>query len=101
MYNRYIQKDDGSFQRTKLPEPEQQPLQSEGLPPLPHHILRNPGNQNGPSPSVGIGSFFRNLLPNGLDTEDLIVVLLLLLMGQESGKDSNKALLTLGAYLFL
>ena len=49
----------------------------------------------------GIGSFFKNLLPRNLDTEDLIVILLLLLLSQDGEKNRNRALLTMGAYLFL
>lgn len=53
------------------------------------------------SPSVPVGSFFRQLLPKDFCTEDLIVVLLLLLMAGDSQKDQNSALLTLALYLFL
>ena len=70
-------------------------------PPLPGHDLGESCREGPTANAVGIGSFFKNLLPQGLDTEDLIVVLLLLLIGQDKGKNGNKALLTLGAYLFL
>ena len=48
-----------------------------------------------------IGSFFKGLLPENLDAEDLIVILLLLLMSGSNSKDPNAALLTLGIYLFM
>lgn len=51
--------------------------------------------------SLPVGSFFRQLLPKDFCTEDLIVVLLLLLMAGDSQKDQNSALLTLALYLFL
>lgn len=51
--------------------------------------------------SMPVGSFFRQLLPKDFCTEDLIVVLLLLLMAGDSQKDQNSALLTLALYLFL
>ncbi len=50
--------------------------------------------------NISAGSFLRNLLPQGLDTGDLLVVLLLLLMSSDSPKDGNTALLTLVLYLF-
>ncbi|MGM9549445.1 MAG: hypothetical protein ACI3V5_06330 [Faecousia sp.] len=49
----------------------------------------------------GIGSFLRQLLPKDFDTEDLLIVLLLLLMSGDGGEDQNFALLTLGLYLFM
>ena len=45
--------------------------------------------------------FFRNLLPQSFDTEDLLIVLLLLLMAGDCQEDQNIALLTLVLYLFL
>ena len=103
MYNRYIRKADGSFERTQVPEPV--PAGVEGIPdqppPPPFHNLGSSPPSSSSGTSLSAGTFFKNLLPRGLDTEDLIVVLLLLLMGQDGGKDGKKALLTLGAYLFL
>ncbi|MGM9605066.1 MAG: hypothetical protein ACI3XG_08365 [Faecousia sp.] len=48
-----------------------------------------------------MGSFLKGLLPQNFDTEDLMVVLLLLLMSGNSGNDQNAALMTLVIYLFL
>lgn len=63
---------------------------------------QKPYRPSKPEQSSGsIGSFFKGLLPENLDTEDLIVILLLLLMSGGSGKDPNAALLTLGIYLFM
>lgn len=47
------------------------------------------------------GSFLRQLLPKDFCTEDLIVVLLLLLMAGNTQEGKNNALLTLALYLFL
>lgn len=41
------------------------------------------------------------MLPNDFDTEDLLVILLLLLMAGDCQEDQNSALLTLALYLFL
>lgn len=47
------------------------------------------------------GSFLRNLLPKNLDTGDLLIIVLLLLMAGDNPEDQNNALLTLAIYLFL
>jgi len=53
------------------------------------------------TPPQGIGSFLKQLIPGGFDTEDLLIVLLLLLMAGDCQEDRNTALLTLALYLFL
>lgn len=50
---------------------------------------------------LGIGNFLRQLLPKDFDTEDLIIILLLLLMSGDCAEDQNSALLTLALYLFM
>jgi len=41
------------------------------------------------------------LLPKNLDTGDLLVIILLLLMAGDCAEDKNTALLTLALYLFM
>ena len=100
MYNRYIPQPDGSFRRR--PTPDHSPPASPIPPPGP---IMPPPPKPEPHPAKpqfgGIGSFFRNILPAGFDTGDLIVVLLLLLMASDSQEEQNTALLTLALYLFL
>lgn len=112
MYNRYTPQGDGSYRRSRMSEPEKShqkpkeifespsisadiPLGSKctytQLPPRPHRT----------TPPVGISTFFKNLLPRDFDTEDLIIILLLLLMAGDCKEDQNYALLTLVLYLFL
>ena len=103
MYNRYIPKNDGSFQRRPFPDQPQntessrrhpeRPTQPD-QPPQPVPSLKPP--QHG-SP-VG---FLKNLLPKDFDAGDLIVVLLLLLMAGDCEEDQNTALLTLALYFFM
>ena len=102
MYNRYIPQADGSFLKTSLEEPSGglSPSLEEQAPPIFLHQSRSSPGFTGGAP-VGIGQFFKNLVPGGLDTEDLIVILLLLLLSQNQGKEGKRAMLTLGAYLFL
>lgn len=136
MYNRYIPQPDGSFQRNKMPEPEQQPPASpkpsqsackpESAPDpccptfsqsqvsgQPHSCQNRqhrrpcpppqkpPCQNTPPKQNTGIFQFFRQLLPRDFDTEDLLVVLLLLLMSGDCKEDQNTALLTLALYLFM
>ena len=54
-----------------------------------------------PEPAQGIADFLKQLLPKGLDTGDLLVIVLLLLMSGDCREDQNWALLTLMLYLFL
>ena len=94
MYNRYIQQQDGSYRKNRMPEQPSRPEPSrhESAPPPP------------PPPSLqgqSAGGFLRSLLPKNLDTGDLAVVLLLLLIAGDSREEQNTALLTLALYLFL
>ena len=95
MYNRYIPQQDGTYQKNRIPtsppppppQPPPQPPCEETKPPY-----RKPD---------GAFSFLQQLLPQNLDTGDLLIIILLLLMAGD-GKDSkNTWLLTLALYLFL
>ena len=126
MYNRYVPQADGSFRRSRIPEPApererpaappppmQEPVTRESphspnescAPPRQHYSYphvpparRPPAYDNG---AGSVGSFLKGLLPQNFDTEDLMVVLLLLLMSGNSGTDQNAALMTWVIYLFL
>ena len=92
MYNRYIQQQDGSYRKNRIPE--------QSPPPQQHH----PPEPQPPPPSRqgrSAEGFLRSLLPKNLDTGDLVVVLLLLLMAGDCKEEQNSALLTLALYLFL
>ena len=93
MYNRYIQQQDGSYRKNQMPE--QQPKEPE---------ISIPDPPSGPPPSrrgQSAEGFLRRLLPGNLDTWDLLVIILLLLMAGDCEDDKNTALLTLALYLFL
>ena len=91
MYNRYIPQNDGSYRKNRIDEPRQP--QPEPPPPRPPETT--------PSPQLPAMSFLRNLLPKGLDTGDLLVIVLLLLMAGDSEKERSSALLTLALYLLM
>lgn len=123
MYNRYIPQPDGSYRRRSMsdpappvqrpprrePQPEPEPERCEaapepdcsrcaGCPTPPPRPQRKPAAQ---STVPGVSGFLKNLLPGNFDTEDLLIVLLLLLMSGDCREDRNLPLLTLALYLFL
>lgn len=129
MYNRYIPQPDGSYRRSQMPERSQPPRRPEPAPqprePEPTvcepEAETPPCRQGNPCPNrrppqrppqrhqkqpessggLGVGNFLRQLLPRDFDTEDLLIVLLLLLMSGDCREDQNTALLTLAIYLFM
>lgn len=122
MYNRYIPQGDGTYRRNRMadnipepPQPVHHREEQKPEPPLPppeqkpcqNCIHGNPQRRPSPPPPkrnsapVSMGSFLKQLLPKNFDTEDLLIVLLLLLMAGDCQEDQNSALLTLILYLFL
>lgn len=97
MYNRYIPRSDGSFQKNQVPDQRQPPPQRPGDAPPPQHVPGPPP----PRPPQSPMSFLKNLLPRDFDMGDLLIVLLLLLMAGDCQEDQNTAILTLALYLFL
>ncbi len=119
MYNRYIPQPDGSFRRNRMDEPRRQPAPPPPRPkepprqqppccpppepapcpppPKPEPPCREPKCDKGGS----IPGFLQNLLPKDLDTGDLIVILLLLLLAGDCEENRTNALLTLVLYLFM
>jgi len=75
------------------------PPRRPGTGPRPKQPPQQQGQPSGQA--AGVGSFLRQLLPKDFDTEDLLVVLLLLLMAGDNRDEQNTALLTLALYLFL
>lgn len=122
MYNRYVPQPDGSYRRNRIPEPEKEPQRPEPpketpvpeersrepeMPPCQNCVHNQPPRRPAPSrprrqtQPESVGSFLKQLLPKNFDTEDLIIVLLLLLMAGDCQEDQNSALLTLALYLFM
>ena len=112
MYNRYIPQSDGTYQRRRIqdihaPEPHREPPAASPPCPPPEPPRRYPSpprprpKPNREPENTSILGFVKHLLPNGLDTGDLLVILLLLLMSGDCQEDQNTALLTLALYLFM
>lgn len=108
MYNRYIPQPDGTYLRSRIPEPRQRKIPEVHIPPtVPEMPISETDesrshafNQN-PTPFDGITSMLHQLLPRKIDTGDLMVMLLLLLIAGDCEKDKNNALLTLALYFFM
>ena len=100
MYNRYIPQPDGSYHRNRISEPEKQQPQSP-LQPAASQKHEVPHNAGTAPPNDSIMRFFKNLMPKDMDTGDLIVILLLLLLANDCEEDRNHALLTLALYFLL
>lgn len=99
MYNRYIPQPDGSYRRNPMPDqrqPQQRPA-PQAAPPSP---TIHPPQKQLPRSEPVLG-FLRQLLPQGFDTGDLIIVLLLLLIAGDSQESRSNALLTLALYFVL
>lgn len=115
MYNRYVPQPDGSYRRNRMQEPQRPvPPPQQTAPPAypngnpsqipadaPPDTRPNRPTQRRRNPPTSAGSFLRQLLPGNLDTEDLLVVVLMLLMAGDCEEERNNALLTLALYLFL
>lgn len=108
MYNRYIPQSDGSYRRNPIPDmsrppspPEPPPCAQEPEAPCPPPDRPERPKQQAVHHKQSVTSFFKNLLPKGFDTADLLIVLLLLLMAGDNQEDQNSALLTLALYLFM
>lgn len=110
MYNRYVPQNDGTYTRKPIPEQRRDPA-----PPIPKEPPRpapppltppcqNCIHQAKPKPrasSQPLKNFWKQLLPKDFATEDLLIILLLLLMAGDCPDEQNSALLTLALYLFL
>ncbi len=106
MYNRYVPKDDGTWQKRSVQDSssrQEPPTQSACSSSRSSVCNKNTGS----SPSAqcarepDVGRFLRRLIPENFDTGDLIIVLLLLLIAGDSQENRNTALLTLALYFFL
>lgn len=101
MYNHYIPQSDGSYrrnpqpdQRRPAPPPKPRP---EPEPPRPTPLPRPPE----PPPQTGsILDFLKGLLPRQIDTADLMIIFLLLLMNKDD-EGGLSPVLTLALYFLL
>ncbi len=98
MYNRYVPRPDGSYQRNRMQDTAPQKPPAPPKPPTPEPPQPHPAPAEKPE---GIGNFLRQLLPKNFDTADLIIVLLILLMAGDNAENRNNALLTMALYFLM
>lgn len=106
MYNRYIPQPDGTYRKNRIEDPAPPPrpakMHFDEPPPPPPPCNDDPKPKPPPCrQGINAGDFLRRLLPKNMDTGDLLVIILLLLMAGDSTEDKNNALLTLALYLFM
>ena len=99
MYNHYIPQSDGSYRRN--PQPDQRrpapPPKPKPEPPKPEPLPCPPE----PPPQTGsILDFLKGLLPRQIDTADLMIIFLLLLMNKDDERGLSPVL-TLALYFLL
>lgn len=98
MYNRYIPQQDGTYQKNRIPTPPPPPPPPKPEPPHPP-VCEEP--KDACRQPEGAFSFLQQLLPQNLDTADLLIIILLLLIASDGNENKNSWLLTLALYLFL
>lgn len=104
MYNHYIPQSDGSYRRSsqsdqRRPPPPPKP-RPEPEPTCPPESPKPAPPPHCPPSQSSILDFFKGLLPRGLDTADLMIVFLLLLMNKDD-EGGLSPILTLALYFLL
>ena len=104
MYNHYIPQSDGSYRRSAQPDhrrpaPKPKPEPPKECPPEPPRP-DPPPSPPCPPPQTGILDFLKGLLPRSIDTADLMIVFLLLLMNKDD-EGGLSPILTLALYFLL
>ena len=110
MYNHYIPQSDGSYRRSAAPDQRRRPdsPKPKPEPPKPPECTPDPPTPALPPPCPapppqqhsGILDFLKGLLPRTIDTADLMIVFLLLLMNKED-EGGLSPILTLALYFLL
>ena len=106
MYNHYIPQSDGSYRRSAQPEPRRPSPPPKPKPEPPVECPPEPPQPVPPPPppcppqQTGILDFLKGLLPRSIDTADLMIVFLLLLMNKDD-EGGLSPVLTLALYFLL
>ena len=109
MINHYIPQSDGSYRRSGTPDHRRPAPPPRPEPPAPEPPRECPPDLPKPPPAPpfpppqpqgSILDFFKGLLPRGLDTADLMIVFLLLLMNKDD-EGGLSPILTLALYFLL
>lgn len=101
VYNRYVPQPDGSYQRNRVAQVHDEAVRQPPDRPRDDKNTQHMNPIENISSTVSASSFIKQLIPKNLDTGDLLVIVLLLLMAGDCKEEKNSALLTLALYLFL
>lgn len=100
MYNHYIPQSDGSYRRNSQQEPRRPKSKPEPPKECPPKPQQKPECPPEPPRQTGVMDFLRGLLPRQIDTADLLIICLLLLMNQDD-EGGLSPVLTLALYFLL
>ncbi len=104
MYNRYSPQPDGSYRKNTLQDKSPPPPSQPDVPPPTKPADNAPLPHYPPSPpriGSSIPTFLHRLLPKDMDTGDLFIILLLLLMAGDSQENKTNSILTLALYFLM
>ncbi len=97
MYNRYTPNQDGSYQKDRMPEHRSAPPKSNA----PHSTTLASSHASEPRRSNEVRSVLESLLPGGIDTGDLLMLLIVLLLLRDGSEEAPSALLTIALFFLL
>lgn len=98
MYHRYMPTENGSFQRKNMPERQAQELVKQ-VPPCEEKRQEVPQKPEQPAKREQLP--IAGKLLSGMDSGDLLVLLLLLFLLSEGNEDSSEIIMTLAIFLFM
>ena len=96
MYNRYIPQPDGTHRKNSVTTPSSPVTITQPSKEPEKHCPAPPSKRQ-----EGAFAFLRQLIPQNLDTGDLLIILMLLLIAGDCEDNRNSWLLTLALYLFM
>lgn len=97
MYHRYMPTENGSFQRKNMPERQAQELVKQ----VPEEEKRQIPPRKPDEPPKRERLPIAGKLLSGMDSGDLLVLLLLLFLLSEGNEDSSEIIMTLAIFLFM
>ncbi|MBE6945714.1 MAG: hypothetical protein E7459_06470 [Ruminococcaceae bacterium] len=109
MYNRYTPRQDGGFRRDRVPESSESARNHSQCPqpqphcPPEHPVVEQPRQDccvPSPAPSNASG-FLSGLLPKNMDTGDLLMLLILLLLLNDGSESAPDPLLTIALFFLM
>ena len=112
MYNRYTPRQDGGFRHDRVPEPAKPPQNAPPPKPSPQPEMPRDCPPETPSQTCArpeprppqpnsATSFLSGLLPRNMDTGDLLMLLILLLLITDGSEEAPNPLLTIALFFLM